>query len=88
MLYREYGNSGLTVSALAFGGWPIAGVRWSNVNERDSVASIRKALDVGINFIDTANVYSTGESETLLGKALKGRRHDVVLATKARGRMG
>ncbi len=49
---------------------------------------VHRAIDAGINFIDTANVYSTGESESMLGKALSGRRQDVVLATKVRGRMG
>ena len=83
MIYREYGDSGLTVSALAFGGWPIAGVRWSNVNERDSLASIRQALDVGINFIDTAYMYGDkGESEILVGKAIAGRRDEAIVATK------
>jgi aryl-alcohol dehydrogenase-like predicted oxidoreductase len=51
-------------------------------------ALVHRAIDAGVNFIDTANVYSAGESETLLGKALAGRRHDVVVATKVRGRMG
>ena len=83
MIYREYGSSGLKVSALAFGGWPIAGVRWSNVNERDSLASIRQALDVGINFIDTAYMYGEkGESEILVGKAIAGRRDEAIIATK------
>jgi aryl-alcohol dehydrogenase-like predicted oxidoreductase len=51
-------------------------------------ALVHRALDAGENFVDTANVYGAGESETMLGKALAGRRHDVVLATKVRGRMG
>jgi aryl-alcohol dehydrogenase-like predicted oxidoreductase len=51
-------------------------------------AIVHRSIDAGINFIDTANVYALGESETLLGKSLEGRRHDVVLATKVRGRMG
>jgi len=51
-------------------------------------AIVHRALEAGINFVDTANVYATGESETLLGRALAGRRHEVILATKVRGRMG
>src|SRR4051812_50085645 len=55
---------------------------WGNTDHDDSVRIIHRALDEGINFIDTADVYSAGESEEIVGKALKGRRDDVVLATK------
>ena len=83
MIRRAYGKSGLEVSPLAFGGWPIAGVGWSNVNERDSIATIRQALDVGINLIDTAYMYGVnGESEILVGKAISGRREEAIVATK------
>ena len=83
MIRREYGTSGLEVSALAFGGWPIAGKGWSNVNEKDSIAAIRQALDLGINFIDTAYMYGErGESEILVGKAIAGRREEALVATK------
>jgi aryl-alcohol dehydrogenase-like predicted oxidoreductase len=61
---------------------------WGNPDHDDSVAVIRAALDAGINFIDTADVYSRGESEEIVGKALKGRRDNVVLATKVHGTMG
>jgi aryl-alcohol dehydrogenase-like predicted oxidoreductase len=83
MVTRKYGDSGLEVSALAFGGWPIAGMGWSGVNERDSIATIHKAMDTGINFIDTAYMYGeNGESEILVGKAVADRRDEVVVATK------
>ncbi|MBI2194298.1 MAG: aldo/keto reductase [Planctomycetes bacterium] len=83
MVTREFGSSGLRVSALALGCWPIAGVGWTGVNEQDSLATIRQALDVGINFVDTAYMYGLGgESEILVGKAIAGRRAEVVLATK------
>ena len=83
MIHREYGSSGLNVSALAFGGWPIAGVGWSNVNERDSIAAVQKALDEGMNFLDTAYMYGeNGESEILVGKAIAGRRDEAIVATK------
>ena len=83
MILRTYGRSGLEVSALAFGSWPIAGIGWSNVNEKDSIATIQQALDLGINFIDTAYMYGeSGESETLVGKAIAGRRDEAIVATK------
>ena len=55
---------------------------WGNTDHDDSIRIIHRALDAGINFVDTADVYSAGESEEIVGKALKGRRDDVVLATK------
>ena len=61
---------------------------WGNPDHDDSIAIIHAALDAGINFIDTADVYSAGESEEIVGKALEGRRDDVVLATKFLGPMG
>ncbi len=61
---------------------------WGNTDHDDSIAIIHRALDAGINFIDTADVYSRGESEEIVGKALKGRRDNVVLATKVHGAMG
>ena len=83
MIRREYGCSGLEVSALAFGGWPIAGIGWSNVNEKDSIGAIQQALDLGINLIDTAYMYGEkGESEILVGKAIAGRRDEAIVATK------
>jgi aryl-alcohol dehydrogenase-like predicted oxidoreductase len=62
--------------------------QWGNPDHDDSARIIHKALDSGINFIDTADVYSQGESEVIVGKALKGRRDSVVLATKVHGQMG
>jgi aryl-alcohol dehydrogenase-like predicted oxidoreductase len=61
---------------------------WGNTDHDDSIRIIHRALDAGINFVDTADVYSNGESEEIVGKALKGRRDDVVLATKVHGPMG
>src|ERR1700744_6018029 len=61
---------------------------WGNTDHADSIRIIHRALDAGINFVDTADVYSAGESEEIVGKALKGRRNDVVLATKFWGAMG
>jgi aryl-alcohol dehydrogenase-like predicted oxidoreductase len=61
---------------------------WGNTDHDESIRIIHRALDAGINFVDTADVYSQGESEEIVGKALAGRRDDVVLATKVHGRMG
>ena len=61
---------------------------WGNTDHDESIRIIHRALDAGINFVDTADVYSRGESEEIVGKALKGRRDDVVLATKVHGTMG
>src|SRR5579859_2377538 len=61
---------------------------WGNPDHTDSVRVIHRALDAGINFVDTADVYSRGESEEIVGKALEGRRDEVVLATKVHGQMG
>jgi aryl-alcohol dehydrogenase-like predicted oxidoreductase len=93
MKYRQLADTGVFVSelclgAMTFGG---AGQMWEVIGGLDQSAVdaiVHRALDGGINFIDTADVYSAGESEVMTGKALAGRRHDVVLATKVRGRMG
>jgi aryl-alcohol dehydrogenase-like predicted oxidoreductase len=86
MEYRRLGNTGLNVSPLCLGTMMLGG--WGNRDEDECIRMIHTALDAGINFIDTANVYSQGGSETIVGKALVGRREDVVLATKVWGRMG
>jgi aryl-alcohol dehydrogenase-like predicted oxidoreductase len=83
---RSLGRTGVKVSPLCLGAMMFGG--WGNPDHDDSIAIIHAALDAGINFIDTADVYSAGESETIVGKALKGRRDQVVLATKFHGTMG
>src|SRR5262249_3053610 len=93
MKYRQLADTGVFVSELCLGAMTFGGVgqRWEvigGLGQSDVDGLVHRAIDQGINFIDTANVYSAGESEMLLGKALAGRRHDVVLATKVRGRMG
>lgn len=80
MEYRLFGRTGLEVSPLCLGTMMFGA--WGNKDVEDSIRIIRTALDAGVNFIDTADVYSDGESEEIVGKALKGRRDDVVLATK------
>ena len=93
MNYRVLADTGVFVSELCLGAMTFGGrgQMWEAIGGLDQKAAdeiIGRALAAGVNFIDTANVYSTGESETLVGRALKGRRHEVVLATKVRGRMG
>jgi aryl-alcohol dehydrogenase-like predicted oxidoreductase len=86
MNYRTLGRTGIRVSPYALGTMMFGAM--GNTDHDESVRIIHRALDAGINFIDTADVYSSGESEVIVGKALKGRRDDVVLATKANFPMG
>jgi aryl-alcohol dehydrogenase-like predicted oxidoreductase len=84
MRYRTLGRTGIKVSPYALGAMMFGAI--GNPDHDDSIRIIRKPLDAGINFVDTAEVYSDGESERIVGKALKGRRDEVVLATKVRPR--
>lgn len=86
MQYRSLGDTGVEVSTLCLGTMMFGGA--NNADVDDCVRIIHTALDAGINFVDTADVYSSGESEAIVGKALEGRRDDVVLATKFQGSMG
>ena len=84
--HRKLGGTGVSVSPLCLGAMMFGA--WGNTDHDESIAIIHRALDAGINFIDTADVYSRGESEEIVGKALAGGRRDsVVLATKIHGRM-
>jgi len=84
---RKLGSTGVSVSPLCLGAMMFGA--WGNTDHDDSIRIIHRALDAGINFIDTADVYSRGESEEIVGKALAGGRRDsVVLATKVHGTMG
>src|ERR1700726_1063773 len=85
MRYRKLGNTGLIVSEVALGTMQFGGkMNMGNLGQEESTRMVKLALDRGINFIDTADVYSLGESETLLGNAVKGVRDEIVLATKVR----
>lgn len=79
---REIGTSGLGASAIGLGTWAIGGWMWGGTDEADSVAAIRAAIDEGVTLIDTAPAYGMGRSEEIVGKAIAGRRDQVVLATK------
>jgi aryl-alcohol dehydrogenase-like predicted oxidoreductase len=90
MFTRKLGRSNIEVSALGMGCWAIGGpffekgtpLGWGEVDDEESIRAIHCALELGINFFDTANVYGTGHSEQVLGKALAGKRSEVVIATK------
>jgi aryl-alcohol dehydrogenase-like predicted oxidoreductase len=86
MQYRALGKTGIKVSPYCLGAMMFG--RLGNPDHDDCIRIIHKALDTGINFIDTADRYSRGESEEIVGKALKGRRDTIVLATKVHGPMG
>ncbi|HLT60256.1 MAG TPA: aldo/keto reductase [Microlunatus sp.] len=89
-LTRRLGSQGPEVSAIGFGAWAIGGpasrdgnpIGWGEVDDDESVAAVHAALDAGITFIDTANVYGAGHSERVIARALAGRRDEVVIATK------
>jgi aryl-alcohol dehydrogenase-like predicted oxidoreductase len=83
---RPLGQTGVKVSPLCLGAMMFGA--WGERDHDESIRIIHAALDGGINFVDTADVYSAGESEEIVGKALKGRRDDVILATKVHGKMG
>ena len=86
MKYRDFGNTGIKVSEIGFGCWAIGGNSHGNsygpTTDKSSTDAINKALELGLNFFDTADVYGWGHSEELLGKALRGKRDRVVIATK------
>ena len=87
---RKLGRSGIEVSALGMGCWAIGGpffekgtpLGWGEVDDNESIRAVHRAMELGVNFFDTANVYGAGHSERVLAKALAGMRKDVVIATK------
>ena len=90
MQYRDLGRTGIRVSDIGFGGWAIGGpseasgmpLGWGRQSDEESLAAIRRARELGVNFFDTADSYGFGRSESLLGIVLSGKRQDVVIATK------
>lgn len=82
MEYKRLGKTNLKISRVGFGCWAIGGHGYGKVDDQDSIAAIRRALDLGINFFDTADVYGFGHSEEILSKALGGKRNEVIIATK------
>jgi aryl-alcohol dehydrogenase-like predicted oxidoreductase len=86
MIYRELGRTGWKVSALSFGAWAIGGT-WGPVEETDSLAALHRAVELGVNFFDTADVYGDGLSERLLGKLRREVSQPIHIATKAGRRL-
>jgi len=86
MEYRDLGKTGWKVSAISFGAWAIGGT-WGAVQDSESLAALHRAVDLGVNFFDTADVYGDGRSERLLGQLCKQRREDIYIATKAGRRL-
>ena len=82
MQYRKLGKTDIEASVIALGTWVMGGWMWGGSDDNESITAIHAALDAGINLIDTAPVYGFGHSEEVVGKAIKGRREEVVLATK------
>ena len=82
MRYRVLGQSGIEASVVAFGAWAVGGWFWGGCDDTESISAIRRGLDLGMNFVDTAPIYGQGRSEEVVGKAIKGCRDEVVLATK------
>jgi len=82
MEYKNLGLTDLKISYIGFGGDPIGGHGWGKVKDKDSIAAIHKALELGINFFDTADIYGLGHSEKILSKALGKHRKKVIIATK------
>ncbi len=82
MEYRQLGQSELKVSTVTLGAWAIGGLFWGGTDERDSIAAIKKSIDLGVTTIDTAPMYGCGRSEEIVGKAIAGRRSQVQLFTK------
>lgn len=89
MEYRKFGNTDLQVSVVGFGAWAIGGgamigktaIGWGDVDDDESIKAIRRSLELGINFFDTADIYGLGHSEDILGKEI-GSKKDVIIATK------
>jgi methylglyoxal reductase len=82
MRYRPFGRTGLQVSVVGFGCWPMAGDRYGAIEDDEAVRAIHRALDRGVNCVDTAPAYGAGHSEEVVARALEGRRKDVILVTK------
>ncbi len=86
MQYRELGRTGWKVSSISFGAWAIGGT-WGAVQDNESLAALHRAVDLGVNFFDTADVYGDGRSERLISQLRKQRREEIYIATKAGRRL-
>src|SRR5256712_12947108 len=82
MRYRPFGRTGLQVSVVGFGCWPMAGDRYGAIEDDEAVKAIHRAIDRGVNCVDTAPAYGAGHSEEVVARALEAHRRDVILVTK------
>ena len=87
MEYRPLGRTGWQVSAIGFGAWAIGGDAWGHTDDRESLRALHRAIDLGINFIDTADVYGDGHSERLVAQLRRERTEEIIVATKAGRRL-
>ena len=87
MHYRTFGRTGWKASEISFGGWGIGGDAWGETDDAASIAALNTAIDEGVNFIDTADVYGDGHSEQLVAKVRKERSEQLFIATKAGRRL-
>src|SRR5688572_32736759 len=85
MEYRQLGRTDMRISTISFGAWAIGGT-WGAVQDSDSLAALHRAVDLGVNFIDTADVYGDGRSEQLIAKLRKERRNDTIYVATRAGR--
>ena len=82
MKYRRFGRTNEQVSAMGFGTWPMSGDRYGPIEDAEATTAIQRAIDAGVNLVDTAPAYGSGHSEEVVGRALKGRRDKILLVTK------
>ena len=87
MRYRELGRTGWKISEISFGAWAIGGAEWGRTDDAQSMRALHAAIDAGVNFIDTADVYGDGHSERLVGRLLEERSDEIIVATKAGRRL-
>src|ERR1700754_474809 len=82
MQYRKLGRTGFSVSDIGYGAWGIGGKQWLGGNDDESVTALRRAIELGLNFIDTALAYGDGHSEKLVGRVVRDSKDKIYVATK------
>src|SRR5271157_1580733 len=87
MDHRPLGRTGFRISTISFGAWAIGGDAWGGADDAESLRALHRAVDLGVNFFDTADVYGDGRSERLLARLRAERREEIVVATKAGRRL-
>jgi aryl-alcohol dehydrogenase-like predicted oxidoreductase len=87
MDYRPLGRTGWNISSISYGAWAIGGDAWGKTDDAESMRSLHRAIDLGVNFIDTADVYGDGHSERLVGRLRRERKDEIIVATKAGRRL-